>query len=98
VIRAYAVDSFTILRFVSRDPFNRATYSPLAVKGYIEWDNKLVRNVAGEEVISVAKIYLPYDFELSLEDIVEISGVKHSIAKTEKKKDFSTTHWEFYIL
>lgn len=101
MINAYAVDSFSILRFVSRDQWNNPTFETVSVKGYIQWNNKLIRNLAGEEIVSIAKILIPNfacQFALSLEDFVVIDGIKHSIARVDKRKDFSRTHWELYIL
>ncbi len=103
MINAYSVDPFTIQRWQSYDKYNNPTFVDQLVKGYIDWKNRRVRNIAGEEVTAVATIYLHKKYckvfgRPNHKDVIVIGSVKHSIAVVFDGKDFSVNHYEIAIL
>jgi hypothetical protein len=64
----------------------------------VEWQNKLIRNAQGEQVVSAALVYLGGDIvEPTNAERIIIDGVEHAIMRVDKKTDFSVSHWEVYI-
>lgn len=98
MIRAYCVDDFIIYRYQGIDEYNEPLDpKKIAVKGYIEWRTKLVRDFKGEQVISSGMISLLYDELLTHMDRLEIGGVDHAILNCRLMKDFSASHIEVDI-
>jgi len=97
MISAYLVDSITIIKHGGVDSWNE----PLApaninVKGKTIYKTKLIRNMAGEEVVSSAMVYL-LDRELTHEDKLKFDGIEHVILRIDKPKSFSNPHLEVYL-
>lgn len=98
MLNTYAVDDFTIKRWQSYDKYNNPTFLDQPVKGYIEWKNQRVQNIAGEEVVSQATIWLPEKYARPIhKDVITINGIDHSIINVTDLKDFSGTGWTIYI-
>ncbi len=98
MIKAYLVDSISIKYLSALDQWQEPTWSTVAVKARVEWQNKLIRNGQGEQVISAALVYLAGDITPPTNaDRVVIEGVEHVIMRVDKKTDFSTSHFEVYI-
>ncbi len=92
MLDAYSVDSIHIVRapIPAYDEWNKPNPSTLEpVSGYLEWKTKLVRNLAGEEVISRGNFLLAYDGTIDHLDKLRISGVDYPIFMLEPAKDFS---------
>jgi hypothetical protein len=98
MIRAYCVDDITISRYAGVDDYNEPLAPTIILaKGYVEWKTKLVRNFAGEQVVSAGMVYLLYDSALTHQDRLEIDGVDHAILNCRVMKDFSKNHLEVDI-
>ena len=90
MINVYLVDPLTIVRHGGFDKYN----DPLPATdqdamGYVEWGTRLVRNLAGEEEMAIARILLPYDQTVNHEDKIRIGAVEYSILNISPAKDFS---------
>lgn len=98
MIGAYCVDVITLVRSNGYDQWGEplATTS-VAFDGYIERKTRLIRNFAGEQVISSAMIYCPSTLVITHEDKVNFDGTDHVILNIVKQKDFSATHTEIYV-
>lgn len=95
---AYMTDDITIIKYGGEDSWNEPlATTEIDVKGKIEYKTRLVRNVAGEEVVSSAKILLPEKIDavmyrdLMHEDVLKFDGIKHAIIAIGKPKAFSST-------
>jgi hypothetical protein len=98
MISAYLIDSISIEYLASLDQWNTPTYSTVAVKARVEWQDKLIRNAKGEQVVSAALVYLAGNITAPTNaDKITIAGVDHSIMRVDKKTDFSTSHYEIFI-
>lgn len=98
MIRAYCVDDITLYRYAGSDEYNEPNPpTPIDLKGYVEWKTKLVRNFAGEQVVSSGMVYLLYDAALTHQDRLTIDGIDHAILNCVLQKDFSKEHLEVYI-
>jgi hypothetical protein len=98
MIGAYLVDSISIKYLTALDQWNKPTYSTVAVMARVEWQDKLIRNAQGEQVVSGALVYLAGDITVpTTMDKVVLDGKDHVIMRVDKKTDFSVSHWECYI-
>lgn len=98
MLGVYAVDNFYIVRSSGDDIWGEPLPVTLeAVSGYIEWETKLVRNFAGEEVASRASILLTYDGTIGHLDKVRISGIDYPIIGLAPDKDFSNVGITIFI-
>jgi len=98
MISAYLVDSISIKYLTAFDQWNTPTYTTVAVMARVEWQNKLIRNAQGEQVVSGALVYLAGDIVAPTNaDRITIEGVEHAIMRVDKKTDFSTSHYEVWI-
>jgi hypothetical protein len=90
MLNVYGVDSITIVRDGGYDRRNEpsATTSE-SIKGYVEWKTHLVRDINGEEVVSLGYVTLPYDSTIDHKDKLTISSVTYSILSIDRMKDFS---------
>lgn len=97
-MNAYLIDPVTLRRFVSRDDWNKPTYTNVALMGRVEWQTKLVRDFKGEEVISAALVYLDNTVSsVTNMDRIILDGVDHAILRIDKRTDFSISHWEIWV-
>jgi len=98
MINAYFVDAITRVRHNGYDKWGEplATTS-VSFNGYIERKTRLVRNFAGEQVVSSAMIYCPATLTITHEDKMNFDGADHVILNIVKQKDFSATHTEIYV-
>jgi hypothetical protein len=64
----------------------------------VEYQNKLIRNAQGEQVVSAALVYLAGDITPPTNaDRIVIEGIEHAIMRVDKRTDFSTSHFEIWI-
>ena len=98
MIGAYLIDDIAIKYLTALDQWNTPTYTTVAVKARVEWQDKLIRNGQGEQVVSAALVYLAGDIVAPTNaDLIVIDGKDHSIMRVDKKTDFSTSHFEAWI-
>jgi len=98
MIGAYLVDDISIKYLTALDQWNVPTYSTVAVKARVEYQNKLIRNAQGEQVVSGALVYLAGDIVApTTADRIIIEGIEHVIMRVDKKTDFSVSHFEVFI-
>ncbi len=98
MIRAYLIDSISIKYLSALDQWQEPTWNTVAVKARVEWQDKLIRNTQGEQVISAALVYLAGDVTAPTNaDRIIIEGIEHAIMRVDKKTDFSTSHFEVFI-
>ena len=100
MLDVYGVDSIIILR--APDPAYTEWNEPIAateetVKGYVEWKTKLVRNLAGEEVVSSGNATIPIDTTINHIDKLKINSVEYPILTIEYGKDFSNVWTRVYF-
>jgi len=98
MIGAYLIDDISIKYLTALDQWNIPTYTTITIKARIEWQNKLVRNAQGEQVVSAALVYLAGDIVAPTNaDLIIIDGKDHSIMRVDRRTDFSTSHFEVWI-
>ena len=98
MLSVYSVDSIIIVRDAGYDEWNQPNPSTLeSVKGYVEWKTRLVRNLAGEEVISSGHVLLDYDGTIDHQDKLRINSKDYPILTIEKGKDFSNVVTTVYF-
>jgi hypothetical protein len=65
------------------------------VQARVDWKTRLVRNFAGEQVVSAGTVIL---LEMpSHESLVRISGTDHTILAISEKQAFRASHYEVSI-
>jgi len=100
MLKVYSVDDIIIVR-AAVPPYdewnnpNPPTLEP--VSGYVERKTKLVRNLAGEEVLSSGHMLLSYDGTIDHNDKLRIDGKDYPILSIEKGKDFSNVVTTVYF-
>lgn len=97
MLEVYEVDDITILFYQGRNKFNQLTYKAVKTKGYVDWKTRLVRDIAGEETVAKATVYINHPRQLTHKDYIRFKGVRHSILDMVEQKDFSPNHQEVYI-
>lgn len=108
MLGAYSVDSITIKKWNGNDQWGEPlSKTNIAITGYVEFKNRLVRNAKGEEVLSEAMAYLGSCVEgaaflgrkISLEDKVILPGesVERAIIDIRRPKAFTNWHVEIYL-
>jgi len=101
MIRAYSVDDITVLFDEGHDIHNEPDPTlDVEMKGYVEWKTHLIRNQAGEQVISRGMVYLIYSRTLNHKDrIYNINGdgIEYAILAISPGKDFSDNHQEVHL-
>ena len=97
MLRAYMQDTVT-LKFNTGHVWGEPTWLiPDPIKVYIDWKSHLVRNLAGEQVVSRAIVYIIYDRILTHKDRIIIGTVEYTILDLTPGKDFSGNHQEAHI-
>lgn len=98
MLNAYFVDAITLVRSGGYDQWGEPLpTTSVAFDGYIERKTRLIRNYAGEQVISSAMIYCPSTLVVTHEDKMNFDGADHSILSIVPQKDFSATHIEVFV-
>jgi hypothetical protein len=94
-------DELTVLFDEGHDIHNE----PLAtldveMKGYVDWKTHLVRDQAGEQVISRGMVYIIYSRQLNHKDRIKNingDGIEYAILDIRDGKDFSKNHQEVHL-
>lgn len=95
MLNAYMNDNITV-KVTTYGTWGSSTYTETDIKGYFTQKTKLVRNLAGEEVVSSANILLPV-MTLGHQDKIVYEGKEYSILTIELKKDFSSRYLLVYL-
>jgi len=101
MLRAYMVDSLTVIFDEGHDSWGEPL-APLEVnmKAYVDWKSHLIRNLAGEQVVSRGIASLIYSRKLTHKDLIyDINGdgIKYAILDVREGKDFSYNHQEIHL-
>ncbi|MCK4829209.1 hypothetical protein KA005_76505 [bacterium] len=100
MLRAYMQDLIT-LKFDTGHVWGEPTWwIPDPILAYVEWKSHLVRNLAGEQVVSRAIVYIIYPARtLTHKDriIINATGIEYAILDLTPGKDFSPNHQEAHI-
>jgi len=67
------------------------------MKAYVAWKSHLVRNLAGEQVISRGIVYVIHDRALTHKDRIKIGTIEYVVLDIREGKDFSVDHQEVHI-
>ena len=68
------------------------------VKSRVMFNNQVVRDFRGEEVVSVGKVFLKPDEIVKADSIIIIDGVRYSVLKINRPQNSATKHHiELYI-
>lgn len=98
MIDIYMTDPVTLKRLASRDEWNEPTYALVPLMGRVDWKARLVRNLQGEQVVSMGLVTLPRSLAaVTHEDRIIVDGVEHAIVAIQKIADFEFSHWEIYL-
>ena len=95
MISAYMRDDVTI-KTTAYGTWGNPTYTETDIKGYFIQKTKLVRNTAGEEVVSSANVILPV-MTLGHQDRIVYNSKEYAILNIELKKDFSNRFLLIYL-
>jgi len=110
MIGAYLTESITLKQYKGEDEYGTpGTRTELTVKARIDYKNRQVTNLAGETVISMAKVAMQVRTivrsafstrirnTIAYEDVVTFDGIDHAIISIGKQADFSTRFLEVYV-
>lgn len=108
MINSYAHDEISILAWNGSDSWGEPLSGTIVtIKGYVEWADKLIRDIKGEEVYCSVKVYIPMKVEraaylgraLRHDDRIWIEGESHerTIIRIDKPKAFNLPHYEVYL-
>jgi len=95
MLSVYMTDDLT-LKQVTYGTWGGTTETQVALKGRFIFATKLVRNTAGEQVVSSANVMLPV-MTLGHQDKITYAGKDYSILTIELKKDFSNRFLLIYL-
>jgi len=97
MLNAYFTDAIVLVR-KSFDKWGEPLADVLvSFDGRIERKTRLVRDFAGEQVISGAMIYAPSTLTITHVDQLRFDGADHVILSINTMADFSVTHQEVFV-
>ena len=110
MINVYLTDNITQRQFKGADEYGTpSTPTDVARRARVDYRNRMVTNLEGRNVISMAKILLsPLTIirsslaarvaaTIAYEDKFVFDGVEHSILRIAKAKDWRTRFLEVYV-
>ena len=98
MMRSYMRDSVVHVASNGLDQWgNPETPTSTTRAARIEEGNKVVIDEQGEKVVSMARIMLPANVTVSLEDNFTFDGLTHTILSINKRKDFRTRYLEIAV-
>jgi hypothetical protein len=96
MLNAYFTDSIVLVQ-KSFDKWGEPLADVLVTfDGRIDRKTRLVRNFAGEQVVSGAMVYVPATLTITHVDQLRFDGSDHVILSINTMTDFSETHKEVY--
>lgn len=87
MFNSYFLDNVVLVEKSGSSSWGERTETETTVKARVEYKNKLVRNSAGEQVVSAAMVYMR-DRILSPGSRIKIDGVEHPILNVVKHRAF----------
>lgn len=89
-------DDITVLYFASHT-WGEPTYTETEMKAHVIFKTHLVRNLAGEQVVSRAIVYAMPDTLIQHNDFIKYNSVRYAILDINPGKDFSDNHQEVHL-
>lgn len=90
MINVYLTNTIVIKK-IAYDQWGEPSETPETVKARIEYKTRLIRNFAGEQVVSSARVMLK-NRTLSYADKINFDNIDHSILSISKGQDFSNQY------
>lgn len=87
MINAYLIDT-VIIKKITYDQWGETSESTEIIKARVIYGSRLVRNFAGEQVVSSAQVMLK-NRTLSHADKITFDGIDHAILNISKARGFS---------
>jgi hypothetical protein len=99
MIKTYCNQTIQLIIPAAVDQWGEPTGSETIeeVKGRVDWNNKLVRDENGEQVVAAAIVLLNYDQPVTFTHKIRIGNVDHPIIAINREQDWSTRYWELAI-
>lgn len=97
MLRAYMQDDITVLYNEGFEWGEPLPTTDVEMKCYLKWGHHLVKNIAGEDVISRGIAYIMPDRLITLVDVIEHLSIKYVILAIVPGKDFSDNHQEVHL-
>lgn len=110
MIGPYLIDDVTLNQYKGTDEFGTpAARTAVTIKGRIDYKNRIIVSLAGENTVSMAKLLIrdrPIvrsgfstrpTTDIAYEDTVTFDGVDHTIVRIGRQKDFRTRYMEVWI-
>ena len=91
-------DDITVLYNEGEDEWGEPNpTTDVEMKAYLDWKTHLVRNIAGEQVVSRGTAYIMPARVITHADIIKIGTIKYAILDARDGKDFSKNHQEVHL-
>ncbi len=98
MLRAYSQDTIIVVYSNGNDIWGEPNaLTETTMKGYIDFKTHLVRNLAGEQVVSSAIVYLMPTTTVGHDDFIKYNSIEYSIISINPGKDFSSNHQEIHL-
>jgi len=98
LLRAYFQDTITVIYSNGTDQWGEPiAATETTMKAYIDFKTHLVRNLAGEQVVSSGIVYVMPATTIQHDDFIEYNSVRYAILKINPGKDFSSNHQEIHL-
>ena len=110
MIGPYLIDSVVLKQYKGEDEYGTpSARTSVTVKARIDYKNRQVTTLAGENIVSMAKILVRdrtitrssfstrATTTIAYEDTINFDGTDHAIIRIARQKDFSTRFMEIYV-
>lgn len=97
MINAYLKETIVRIDPVPGDYMEPGIPTRTNVKARVNWKNKKVRNMEGEEVESNVNIMIRHSGSLYFDSKYEINGVEYGILAIDREQDFSARYLVVYL-
>jgi len=98
MIRAYMSDDITVIYDEGHDDWGEPLPTTnVEMKAYLDWKTHLIRNIAGEQVVSRGTAYVMPARKITHKEIIKYNDVEYAILDIRPGKDFSENHQEVHL-
>ncbi len=98
MLRAYFTDDITVLYSEGHDTRGEpSTTTDVPMKAYVVWKTHLVRDIAGEQVVSRGMVYAMPERVITHADVIKIKTIKYVVLDVRPGKAFSPNHQEIHL-